>query len=145
MTKGLMAIALCIALNGFAQDRPNMEKIKSLKVAFITERLSLTPDEAQAFWPLYNAHEEEMNTFRSMERRGIRGPMRNMEALENAEAEALIDKLMALEKEKQQKQEAFFGQMRKIIPAKKVLLLMQSEEDFKRKLIQQYRDNRRGR
>jgi hypothetical protein len=140
-----MAIALCIALNGFAQDRPNMEKIKSLKVAFITERLSLTPDEAQAFWPLYNAHEEEMNTFRSMERRGIRGPMRNMEALENAEAEALIDKLMALEKEKQQKQEAFFDQMRKIIPAKKVLLLMQSEEDFKRKLIQQYRDNRRGR
>lgn len=145
MTKGLMAIALCIALNGFAQDRPNMEKIKSLKVAFITEKLSLTPEEAQAFWPLYNAHEEEMNTFRSMERREIRGPMRNMEALETAEAEALIDKLMALEKEKQQKQEAFFGQMRKIIPAKKVLLLMQSEEDFKRKLIQQYRDNRRGR
>lgn len=145
MTKGLMAIALCIALNGFAQDRPNMEKIKSLKVAFITERLSLTPDEAQAFWPLYNAHEEEMNTFRSMERREIRGPIRNMEALETADAEALIDKLMALEKEKQQKQEAFFGQMRKIIPAKKVLLLMQSEEDFKRKLIQQYRDNRRGR
>lgn len=145
MTKGLMAIALCITLNGFTQDRPNMEKIKSLKVAFITEKLSLTPEEAQAFWPLYNTHEEEMNTFRSMERREIRGPMRNMEALETAEAEALIDKLMALEKEKQQKQEAFLGKMRKIIPAKKVLLLMQSEEDFKRKLIQQYRDNRRGR
>jgi len=144
MTKIMITIALCFALNGFAQNRPYMEKIKSLKVAFITEQLNLAPEEAQAFWPVYNAHEEQMNTFRRLERREIRGPLRNMESLKDTEAEALVDKLIALEKEKQQEQEAFLGQMRKIIPAKKVLLLMKSEEDFKRKLIQQYRDNRGG-
>lgn len=136
---------LCMALNGFAQDRPYMEKVKALKVAFITEQLNLGPNEAQAFWPVYNAHEEEMNTFRSMERREIRGPMRNMDGLDPVEADALVDKLIALEKKKQQEQEAYLGQMRKIIPAKKVLLLMKSEEDFKRRLIKQYRDRRGGR
>jgi hypothetical protein len=145
MNKGLITLALFMALNTFAQDRPYMDRIKTLKVAFITEQLNLTPEEAQAFWPVYNAHEDEMNALRRKERTEIRGPLRNMDALSNAEADNLVDQLIALEKEKQQEQEEFLGEMKAIIPSKKVLLLMKSEEDFKRRLIKQYRDNRGGR
>ena len=32
----------------------NKEKLKAHKIAYITERLQLTPAEAEKFWPVYN-------------------------------------------------------------------------------------------
>ena len=36
------------------------EKIQALKIAFITQKLDLTTDEAQRFWPVYNRYESEI-------------------------------------------------------------------------------------
>jgi hypothetical protein len=36
------------------------EKILALKIAFITQKLDLTADEAQRFWPVYNRYETEI-------------------------------------------------------------------------------------
>jgi sulfite reductase alpha subunit-like flavoprotein len=43
--------------------KPNperLEKIKALYVAFITQKLKLTPDEAQKFWPVHGQYEAEL-------------------------------------------------------------------------------------
>ena len=37
------------------------EKIQALKIAFITQKLQLTPDEAQKFWPVYNQYDNEIH------------------------------------------------------------------------------------
>ena len=36
------------------------EKVQALKIAFITQKLELTSDEAQRFWPVYNRYESEI-------------------------------------------------------------------------------------
>lgn len=36
------------------------EKVQALKIAFITQKLELTTDEAQRFWPVYNRYETEI-------------------------------------------------------------------------------------
>lgn len=36
------------------------EKVQALKIAFITQKLELTSDEAQRFWPVYNRYETEI-------------------------------------------------------------------------------------
>lgn len=61
-------IILLISFTGFssvkAQDNDRakrMEKIQALKVAFITQKLSLTTDEAQRFWPVYNRYETDIH------------------------------------------------------------------------------------
>lgn len=36
------------------------EKIQALKIAFITQKLDLTADEAQKFWPVYNRYETDI-------------------------------------------------------------------------------------
>ena len=41
-------------------DPKKAEKIESLKIAFITQKLNLSSDEAQRFWPVYNRYEVEM-------------------------------------------------------------------------------------
>ena len=48
----LLALAL-----SFAQTKEDLDQIKTLKVAYFTEHLSLTPEEATQFWPIYNLHE----------------------------------------------------------------------------------------
>jgi hypothetical protein len=48
----------------FAQDPGDdltkQEKIRSLYVAYVTQQLQLTPDEAQKFWPLHTQFEADM-------------------------------------------------------------------------------------
>src|SRR5882762_2227256 len=36
------------------QDATAKEKIKAARIGLITQRLNLTPEQAQKFWPLYN-------------------------------------------------------------------------------------------
>jgi hypothetical protein len=38
------------------------EKIQALKIAFITNKLQLTPEEAQKFWPVYNQYDNEIRS-----------------------------------------------------------------------------------
>ncbi len=52
-----------------AQDDENSrgEKIEALKIAFITQKLELTTDEAQKFWPVYNQYEQEIRNIKGGE------------------------------------------------------------------------------
>jgi hypothetical protein len=36
------------------------ERLESLRIAFITKQLQLTPQEAEKFWPVYNSYDDEM-------------------------------------------------------------------------------------
>jgi len=50
----------------FAQDNQSgdeagkQERIKALYVAYVTQQLQLTPDEAQKFWPVHTQFENEL-------------------------------------------------------------------------------------
>jgi hypothetical protein len=44
--------------------RPSKENVEALKVAFITNHLNLNVEEAQKFWPAYNACFEELKKAR---------------------------------------------------------------------------------
>ncbi len=61
-----IVLLLAIFFSGFtvlyAQDEndPRGEKIQALKIAFITQKLNLTADEAQKFWPIYNQYDQEV-------------------------------------------------------------------------------------
>jgi len=128
----------------FGQRRPDKEKIKSLKVAYITERLNLTSSEAQEFWPIYNAHEEKMESFREQERSGIYSKIRDMETLNDNEVERLLEDLIALQESKQNANSQFLKDIRTVISAKKTFILLKTENGFKRRLLQQYRQKQGG-
>jgi len=46
--------------NQAGEDLSKQEKIKSLYVAYVTQQLQLTPDEAQRFWPVHTQFEKEL-------------------------------------------------------------------------------------
>lgn len=140
----LLALALLSGTFLFAQDGPGRERIRTLKVAFITERLNLSSKEAQVFWPVYNEHEQQLEALRRKERVEIRGQLRNLDQLSEKEMGILLDELIAIQEKKQQQDTEFIKQMKKIISPKKTLLLLKAEEDFKRRLLKEMRNRRRG-
>ncbi len=134
-----LCIVLCCIVASYGQEKPGREKIKALKVAFITERLSLNSTEAQQFWPIYNAHEEAMNKLRRKERSEIGGKLRDFENLSESEANRLLTVKLELAGEKHRAHSDLIDDLKQVLSAKKIFILLRSEEDFKRRLLRQYR------
>jgi hypothetical protein len=56
----LYIFAIVVSVTAIAQPPRNLERIEALKVAFFTQQLRLTAEEAQKFWPVYNSYFEEI-------------------------------------------------------------------------------------
>ena len=41
------------------RGKQDWDKFRAEKISFLTEKLELTPEEAQKFWPVYNLFEKE--------------------------------------------------------------------------------------
>ncbi len=143
-TNGLILILLFAMTAAMAQpNEPSRERLKSLKIAFITERLELTAAEAQSFWPLYNGFEEEMlqlgNTERAILRKG------QGDGLSDSEANDQLSQLLGLRARRCKLEKDFFSDLRSVLPERKIIRLAGTEEEFKRRLLQRYREGQRRR
>lgn len=146
LTGGLLWCILFLMVNSLkAQHEPDKDKIKSLKVAFLTERLELSPKEAQDFWPVYNEYEKKREAMHARERNEIHAKIRESENLSEKEAENLIDQYLDFEEEEEELDKAYIRAMGKLISAKKTLLLLRSEFEFKKRLLRQYRHKKERR
>ncbi|MGW9686662.1 hypothetical protein [Flagellimonas sp. 2504JD1-5] len=145
MNKKLLILLVCfMGTSWFYAQGPGRERIKTLKVAFITERVGLTAKEAQVFWPIYNEYEETLEAIRRRERLELRSQISMIQDLSDGEASALLDKFLAIQKERHAAEQSFISKIRNVISPKKTVLLLKAEEDFKRRLLQQMRKRRGG-
>jgi hypothetical protein len=142
--KKIIIILFFISAGVFAQaDR--YEKIKTLKIAYITQELSLTTSEAEKFWPIYNTHDSKINELRSLERHDIGPKLTNgLQALSDDEANVLIDKWFQIETQTLKLRQELVMNLRKVLPPKKILKLKKAEDDFKRRLLERYKGKKRG-
>ena len=144
-TKNLFAALLfCISFIGFAQDEPSKkEQIKALKTAFITSELSLTSQEAEKFWPIYNAFEDKQFELRHEK---MKSYMKRMEAdldtMSEKEAAVLLAQMESVEEETHQLRKKLVADLKNVISSHKIIKLKKAEEDFNRNLLKQYRENR---
>ena len=44
----------------YSQTDSRKNKLESIQIAYLTKELSLTPEEAQKFWPVYNEYRNEL-------------------------------------------------------------------------------------
>ena len=66
----LLIITIFGSFSFVAAQNGRQEKIQALKVAFITQKLQLTPAEAEKFWPVYNQYDNEIRQVRANNRNG---------------------------------------------------------------------------
>ncbi|WP_303316024.1 sensor of ECF-type sigma factor [Flavivirga abyssicola] len=140
MKKIIFPILLFLfSLNISAQH--NRGKIKTLKVSFITERLDLTEQEAQKFWPVYNNYDNVTSKIRHEDIRNIRREIRrNISTLTDERAKELITKINEAENSLHKQRMELSSKLLKIISPKKIILLKIAEDDFKRKMLEHYKN-----
>ncbi|AOC95918.1 MULTISPECIES: hypothetical protein [Flavobacterium] len=128
------------AQNGKIDEK--REKIKAFKVSFLTTELELTSTEAEKFWPIYNAYDDKQYELKYLKMKTYIKQLKdeNLKNLSDKEAVTLLSQIESTDKEIYQLREKYMNNLKKVLPAKKILLLKKSEDDFNRKLLQQYRD-----
>jgi len=135
-----------ICFSSFAQSGSKdwRQQIKAQKVAFITEQLSLTPQEAQKFWPIYNAFEDQLHQIRRNDEKAIRDAMKK-EKLTEKEAQDVINQFIAVENKKHLAKQQLIKDLDGVIPPQKIIKLKIAEDAFNRKLMESYRKRREQR
>ncbi len=104
--KNIIILAvLLISTTAIAQrgDRSNREerenRIETLFIAYVTDKLELTTDEAAKFWPIYNEIKQERRALEKKKRALINEIDDNMQAMSDQQAQSYVNKVIALEKE----------------------------------------------
>ncbi len=137
-----LIICLLFVSAGFAQGGKR-EKVKALKTAFITSELSLTQQEAEKFWPIYNAFEEKQFELRHEKMKSYMKRMdTDLETMSEKEASNLLSQMESVEEETHQLRKKLISDLKNVISSHKIIKLKKAEEDFNRKLLKQYRENR---
>ena len=133
----LLITLFITSLTSFAQDGPlrerfkqKKEQVKSLKVAFITNELNLTPDEAAKFWPLYNAFEDKQHEIRAQKLKGYldRIDDESFDNVSEKEAATLLAQMESTEEELHQAKKKFIASLKGVISPLKILKLKKAEE-----------------
>ena len=140
----LIAVILFSSLT-FAQGfKEKREKIKALKVAYITEKLSLTSDEVQKFWPIYNAFDDKEFEIRHGKMRKIVKQIDSdgLESISEKEAQNLISQMESHDDELHTLKKKYIQDLQKVLSAKKIILLKKTEEEFNRKLLREFRERK---
>lgn len=140
-------IALSFSVDAFAQ--PNGDRIKNRvearRIGFITQRLNLSPEESQQFWPIYNQYTEKMKQIRTSVK--LDKPLEDMS---DADAEKLIMSEMDKQSRELELRKEYYQKLKKVISPKKIAKLYKAERDFKAEMlkqlheIKQMKQNRQG-
>lgn len=113
------------------------EQIKAQKVSFITDKLQLTVEEAQQFWPIYNEKGKKSADLEKEEKAIMQNYKKNKETLSNKDVEALSDKLMDLEVASSKLDADYYQKYKTVLPITKIMELNQAERQFKHELLKQ--------
>lgn len=121
------------------------EKIKSLKIAFITEQLNLSTKEAEQFWPIYNDYDERQHVLRSKQRVTFRKMVDKngkIDSITEQQAKELIALKLDSDKQLLEVQKDFTRKISQVITYKKMVQLQIAEIEFGRNLMRKYRKMR---
>lgn len=144
MKKIILFLLFISAFQVQAQEellREKKERIKEMKIGYITSELKLTTTEAEKFWPIYNSFEDTQFEIRHQKMKAFSRKMNdtNIDRLTEKEANVLLIQMESNEEELLSLRKKLVSNLRAIIPAVKILKLKKAEDDFNRKLLQQYR------
>ncbi|HVB03757.1 MAG TPA: hypothetical protein VNE41_08550 [Chitinophagaceae bacterium] len=125
---------------GFAQQDPQagqdqgqsgLDKVRSLEVAYLSEKMNLTPAEAEKFWPVYNSYIAELQQLINARKQTLHAQGTSTDA---QAAQALKDEFIFREKALAI-QEKYKNQFLQVLPPRKVAIFYKSRQEFRNKVL----------
>lgn len=141
----IILIALLQPLFALSQEsaESRKDKIESLRIAYITKELSLSTNEAQQFWPVYNQFQEELKVIRKNRKLDIMEAKINFDSMTDVEIAKMIDGDFQFQQLELDLRKKYVEEYKKVLPVRKVAKLLRAEHTFKIELLREFR-NRQG-
>lgn len=124
----------------FAQNKEAMKKIESARIALITERLGLTPEQAEKFWPVYREYNLERREIRK-EFREVRQDV-DMNNLTEEQSQQLVKMSMDLKQKQLNLEKEYSHRMSDVISTQQLFKLKNAEKDFQQILLKRIQQQR---
>lgn len=140
---GYLIITFCLCLNIQAQDEKleRNEKIESYRIAFITEKLNLSPKEATVFWPVYNEFNQKIQFIRKKERERVK-QYRQLSNASDSESEKFTNDYISFKQQELDLTKQYLVEFKKVLPPAKVAKLVTLEQEFKLELLKKLKNNK---
>lgn len=142
--KNLLSILflLCFfvgAINAQEKRQERNARIESMRAAYITERLELTVEESQMFWPIFNEYEAKRKKIQKNF-----SHKKDIESMTDAEAEVFLTQSFVKDQDILDLKRTYFEKFKTVIPIKKIVQLPRIEKRFRQELLKRMRHGRDG-
>lgn len=137
----IFTLILLTSFSIFSQES-KADKVEAMKVGFITNKLELTAKEAQTFWPLYNEYNSKLEKLRKTKKSDFDDLKNKSENLSDKELETFINEVFASKQKELDLQKEYYEKYAKVLPVKKVAMLYQAENQFKRELLRKIKEKK---
>jgi hypothetical protein len=141
MKKYILTFAILLSAIGFSfaqrtGDRYDPEKLQAARIAFITSRLDLNPEQAEKFWPVYNQFTDVRES--NLRQMSKLSDLRSGE-ISDSEAKKRIQQRFEIQRKLLAEEEKYVVEMSKIISYNQILKLHGIARDFTRTVYQRQR------
>ncbi|MFP4041584.1 MAG: hypothetical protein ACLFT6_02355, partial [Bacteroidales bacterium] len=90
----ILSICLLLSISAAGQEDKNQsirEQIQTEKIAFFTEKIGLTLQEAEKFWPVYNEYWDKKNKIDEERKKSMNAYLNNPDNFSRKEIDELVD------------------------------------------------------
>jgi len=128
VTIACLTISLNAQRPGLQRNNPprvDLERVKAVKIAMLTQKMNLNTEEAEKFWPIYNEYEKEQKKLKEKFQ-----PNKDIISMDDTSVEKHLLGLLDLEEELVKMKKKYYQQFSKILGYRKVAILAKSDREF---------------
>lgn len=150
MKKIILVFLTALCMKGFAQqtpptpptppsppDPPKKGKVESMRIGFLTQKLDLTPEEAQKFWPVHNEFKKKREELHKINKEEKKKVKEDNDELSDKQIETMVDDEMVFRQKNLDLEKEYHSKFKSVLPIKKVAKLYRAEEQFSHHLLEQ--------
>jgi hypothetical protein len=115
-----------------------MKRLESYKIAFISDKLALTPEESEKFWPIYRQFQDQRKTVVKNSK-----PAKLLVDMTDAEADSFIATQLDKEEKIFQLKKEYVKKLKGVIPSKKIAKLQKLEAEFKKEVMKRMKERKK--
>ena len=111
------------------------QRVEAQRVAFMTQKMDLSPEESAAFWPLYNAYRKEQRELRAQ----LEVNRENVGRMTEEEANMLLAQIIDGDYRQIEIRKTYIEKYKAAIPSWKILMIAPLERAFNREILKKLR------
>ncbi|MCB2377205.1 hypothetical protein LGH70_06400 [Hymenobacter sp. BT635] len=147
LLRSVLALLLLLSVHraGFAQggrrQGGRLSQLENAKIAYLTDKISLTQEQAQRFWPVYNEFSDKR---RDVARRMRQLRTENPDGLSDQQIKDNLTQALALRQNEVNLEKEYFDKFQKVLSIRQVSKLFIAERDFTKEVLKRVADRRGG-